>query len=339
MKKKINVGIIGAGRIGKIHIENIIRYIDEANIKTVADYYLDKVKDWVDTIGIKNLIKEPEEIINDPEIDAVFICSPTNTHARYIVEAAKAGKHIFCEKPIDLDLDTVKNTIKVVEEEEVKFQIGFNRRFDHNFRKVREMIVEGRIGDINLLKITSWDPQPPPIEYSMVCGGIFLDMTIHDFDMMRFLSGSEVTDVYAMATVRIDPDIGKICSDYDTAITNLKFKNGSIGVIDNCRKATHGYDQRVEVLGSKGTAAILNDMPSTAILSNDKGICYEKPFNFFIDRYADAYVDEIREFFSALKEDRQPSVGLIDGLRPLEMGLAALKSTKENRPVNIEEIL
>ncbi|TET49417.1 MAG: inositol 2-dehydrogenase, partial [Actinomycetota bacterium] len=238
----------------------------------------------------------------------------------------------------DLDIDTVRNTIKIVEKTGVKIQVGFNRRFDHNFRRVHDLIREGKIGTINLLKITSWDPEPPPLEYSKVCGGIFLDMTIHDFDMARFLSGSEVTEVYSLATVRIDPDIGKVCSDYDTAITSLKFENGSIGVIDNCRKATHGYDQRVEVLGSIGTAAILNDTPSTAILSNDKGVCYEKPLNFFIERYADAYIQEIREFFSAISEDRQPSVGLIDGLRPLEIGMAALTSAREGRPVKVEEI-
>lgn len=337
MKDKINIGIIGAGRIGKIHTENIIRYINEVRVKMVADYYPDQVKEWADNIGI-SLVKEPEEILNDPGIDAVFICSPTNTHAEYIVKASKAGKHIFCEKPIDLNLDTVKETIGVVKETGVKFQTGFNRRFDHNFRKIHDLIKDGKIGDINILKITSWDPEPPPIEYSMVCGGLFLDMTIHDFDMARFLSGSEVEEVYALAAVKIDPDIGKVCSDYDTAIISLKFEDGSIGVIDNCRKATHGYDQRVEVLGSKATAAILNDTPSTAILSDEKGVCYEKPKYFFTDRYADAYVEEAREFFLALTEDRQPSVSLIDGLKPLEIGLAALKSAQEGRPVKIEEV-
>jgi myo-inositol 2-dehydrogenase/D-chiro-inositol 1-dehydrogenase len=338
MKDKLDVGIIGAGRIGKIHTENIIRYIPDVNVKAVADYYPDQVKDWAEATGIKKLVKEPEEIIDDPDIDAVFICSPTNTHAEYTVKASKAGKDIFCEKPIDLDLDTVKATIKEVEKHSVKFQAGFNRRFDHNFRRVHDMIEDGSIGEINLLKITSWDPEPPPIEYSLACGGIFLDMTIHDFDMARFLSGTEVEEVYAIAAVRIDPDIGKVCKDYDTAIISLKFENGTIGVIDNCRQAMHGYDQRVEVLGSKGTAAILNDTPTTAVLSNDKGVCYEKPLNFFIERYADAYVNEIKEFFSAINEDRPPSVGLIDGLKPLEIGLAALKSAQEGRPVKIKEV-
>jgi len=337
MKDIINVGVIGAGRMGKIHTENIILYINEARVKTVADYCPDHVKDWADNIGI-NLVKEPEEIINDPDIDAVFICSPTDTHSKYSIEASKAGKDIFCEKPIDLSLDTVKKTIKIVKKTGVKFQAGFNKRFDHNFKRAHDIIKEGRIGDVNILKITSWDPKPPPIEYSMVCGGLFLDMTIHDFDMARFLSGSEVTEVYALGAVRVDPAIDKVCSDYDTAIISLKFENGAIGVIDNCRKAVHGYDQRLEVLGSTGTVAILNDAPSTAVLSDDKGVCYEKPKNNFIDRYADAYIAEIKEFFSALAQDRQPSVSIIDGLKPLEIGLTALKSAQEGRPVRIEEV-
>lgn len=339
MKDKINIGVIGAGRIGRLHTENISRYINEARVKTIADLYPEKVRDWAENLGIESIVKEPEIIINDPEINAVFICSPTDTHSKYIIMAAETGKDIFCEKPIDLDIKTVNDTVKIVKKEGVKFQAGFNRRFDHNFKKVHDLIKEGKIGNLNILKITSWDPGPPSVEYSMTCGGIFLDMTIHDFDMARFLSGKEVEEVSSMAAVRIDPDIGKLCSDYDTAITSLKFIDGSIGIIDNCRKAIHGYDQRVEVLGSEGAIAILNDTPTNVILSNDRGIFHDKPLNFFIDRYANAYIEEVKEFFSAIKEDRQPSVSLIDGLRPLEIGLAALKSAKEGRSIKIARAL
>lgn len=338
VNKKIKTAILGAGRIGKIHAENIIQYIPQAELVTIADIYIDRISEWAENLGIKNIIKNPDIAISDPSIDAVFICSPTDTHSKYIIEAARAGKDIFCEKPIDLDIAKIKEAIKEVEKTDIKFQIGFNRRFDHNFQKVHDLIRDGKIGDINLVKITSWDPEPPPLEYSMVCGGIFLDMTIHDFDMARFITGSEVSEVYASATARIDPELEKICSDYDTAITSLKFENGAIGVIDNCRKASHGYDQRIEVLGSKGTAAMLNDTPSTAVLSTDEGICYEKPFNFFIQRYAGAYIEEIKEFFDAISENRQPSVGIIDGLRPVEIGMAAKKSVIEGRPVKLEEV-
>jgi len=338
MSKKIKTGILGVGRIGKIHAENIKRFIPQAEIKTIADIYIDQAKDWANNMGITNLTKDSEKVINDPEIDAIFICSPTDTHSKYIIEAARVGKDIFCEKPIALDIGKIKEAIKVVQDSGIKFQIGFNRRFDHNFKRVHDLIKGGKIGIINLLKITSWDPRPPPLEYSKVCGGIFLDMTIHDFDMARFLSGSEVTEVYANATVRVDPDIGEVCADYDTAIISLKFENGAIGVIDNCRKSSHGYDQRVEVLGSEGTVAILNDTPSTAILSTDQGVCYEKPLYFFLQRYKGAYIDEIKEFYSAITEDRKPSVGVIDGLKPVEIGMAALKSAREGRPIKIEEI-
>ena len=339
MLKKIKIGVLGVGRIGKkIHAENIKRFIPQAEIKTIADIYVDQAKDWPDNMGIVNLTKDSEKVINDPKIDAIFICSPTDTHSKYIIEAARAGKDIFCEKPIALDIGKIKEAIKVVQDSGIKFQIGFNHRFDYNFKRVHDLIKDGKIGTINLLKITSWDPGPPPLEYSKVCGGIFLDMTIHDFDMARFLLGSEVTEVYANATVRVDPDIGKVCADYDTAIISLKFENGAIGVIDNCRKASHGYDQRVEVLGSEGTVAILNDTPSTAILSTDQGVCYEKLLYFFLQRYEGAYIDEIKEFYSAITEDRKPSVGVMDGLKPVEIGMAALKSAREGRPVKIEEI-
>lgn len=336
--KKIKIAILGGGRIGKIHAENIIRYIPQASIVTIADIFPEQLDSWAKRMGIINLIKDPEKAIKDPNIDVVFICSPTDTHSKYIISAAQAGKDIFCEKPVDLDITKIKEAIDVVKRSKVKLQIGFNRRFDHNFKRVHDIIRQGKIGDINLVKITSWDPEPPSIEYSKVCGGIFLDMTIHDFDMARFITGSEVTEVFANAAVRIDPNIGKVCADYDTAITSLKFDNGAIGVIDNCRKASHGYDQRVEVLGSRGSVAILNDTPTTAILSTDQGICYEKPYHFFIERYSDAYIEEVKEFFNAIEEDRQTSVGILDGLKAIEIGMTALKSAKEKRMVKVEEI-
>jgi len=336
--KKINTAIIGAGRIGKIHTENILRYVSQAEIRVVADIFADQLQNWAENLGINKLIKDPEKAINDPEVDAVFICSPTDTHSKYIIEAAQAGKDIFCEKPIDFDIVKIKEAIKTVENSGVKFQIGFHRRFDHNFSRVYDIISQGKIGQINLVKITSWDIEPPPIEFLKVCGGIFLDMTIHDFDMARFITGSEVTEVFANAAVRIDPDIGKVCADYDTAITSLKFENGAIGVIDNCRKASYGHDQRVEVLGSEGAVAILNDTPSKAFLSTKEGVCYEKPLPTFLDRYTNAYIEEIKEFFRAIAENRNPAVGIVDGLKPIEIGMAALKSVREGRPVKIEEI-
>mgnify|MGYP001371973216 FL=1 len=208
MEEKVKLGIIGAGRIGKLHAENVLFNIHNAELKAVADIYADKIKDWAHGLGIKNVYSDYKEILKDPEIDAVMICSSTDTHAQIIIEAANAGKHIFCEKPIDFDINRIYQALDAVDKAGIKLQIGFNRRFDHNFKKVRDLVKEGQIGDPHIIKITSRDPAPPPIEYVRVSGGIFLDMTIHDFDMARYLSGSEVVEVYTNAAVLVDPAIG-----------------------------------------------------------------------------------------------------------------------------------
>jgi len=336
MSRKIKIGIIGAGRIGKLHAENIAYNLNNyAEIKSISDLYADKIKDWATNLGIKNVYEDYKQIINDPEIEAVLVCSSTNTHSIISIEAANAGKHIFCEKPVDLSVDKINATLEAVKKAGVKFQVGFNRRFDHNFRKVREMIKEGKIGQPHIIRITSRDPQPPPIEYVKVSGGIFLDMTIHDFDMARYLSGSEVKEVYTSAAVLIDPAIGE-AGDLDTAVVVLKFENGAIGVIDNSRKATYGYDQRVEVFGSNGCITVSNDAPSSAVLSTGNGVQSEKPKYFFLERYKDSFVDEMREFFEAVINDTETPVTGIDGLKPVLIGLAARKSYDEGRPVAVE---
>jgi len=291
---------------------------------------------WAYGIGIKNAYKDYRKIIEDEEIDAVFICSSTDTHAKLIIESSKASKHVFCEKPIDLNVEKIKEAIDAAEKAGVKFQVGFNRRFDHNFKRVREYVKDGEIGDIHILRIASRDPQPPPIEYVKVSGGIFLDMMIHDFDMARYLTGSEVSEVYAAGDTLIDPSI-KQYGDVDTAVVTLKFENGAIGVIDNSRKAVYGYDQRVEVFGSKGCAAAQNDKPNTVEISTGDGVCSEKPKYFFLERYKDAYIDEIKSFIESILEDKEPPVGGIDGLKPVLIGLAAKKSLETGKPVRVED--
>jgi len=337
VKRKIKVGVIGAGRIGKIHTENIIRYVPQAEIAAVADIYVDRIKDWANDFGIEKLTTDYMEILNDDEIEIVIICSPTDTHSKIIIESAEVGKHIFCEKPIDLDLGKIRQTIKSIDKSGVKFQIGFNRRFDHNFKKIKELIKNGSAGNIYLVKITSWDPEVPPIEYVKVSGGLFLDMAIHDFDMARFLTDSEAKEVYAVGDVFINPAV-KDAGDIDTAIVTLRLENGAMVVIDNCRKAPHGYDQRVEVLGSKGFVFTSNDTETTAALGTESGIHSEKPFYFFTQRYKDSYINEILTFFDAVINNKNTPVGAVDGLRPVIMGMAAIKSLKENRPVKIEEV-
>jgi myo-inositol 2-dehydrogenase/D-chiro-inositol 1-dehydrogenase len=332
MEKKLKLGIIGAGRIGKIHAENVVNHIRTVEIKAISDLYADKVSDWANSLGIKNVYADYHQILNDPEINAVMICSSTNTHSQITIEAAKAGKHIFCEKPIDYDLNRIQAALDAVKTAGVKFQVGFNRRFDHNFKQVHELVKTGKIGDPHIIKITSRDPAPPSIDYVKVSGGIFLDMTIHDFDMARYLSGSEVVEVFTAGAVLVDKAIGA-AGDVDTAVITLKFKNGAIGVIDNSRRAAYGYDQRVEVFGSKGSITVSNDTPSSAVLSTDEGVFSDKPKYFFLERYADSFLDEVSQFFDCVLNHKETPVTGIDGLQPVLIGLAAKKSYETGKPV------
>ena len=333
----MKIGLIGAGRIGKLHGELLTYHVPEAVIKTVAEIDIDNIKEWAKQLNIFNLTTDAAEVLNDPEIEAVLICSSTDTHAQLIIEAAKAGKHIFCEKPIDFNIERIQQALDSVQNAAVKLQIGFNRRFDHNFRKVREFVESGKVGDVHIVKITSRDPAPPPMAYLQVSGGIFLDMTIHDFDMARYLSISEVEEVYAQGAVLIDPAISAI-GDVDTAITTLTFKNGAMGVIDNSRQAVYGYDQRVEVFGSKGYVEVENDFPNSAKLSTADGVTSDKPQYFFLERYKMSYIEELKAFVDAVAKGKEPPVTGNDGLQPVLIGMAALKSLKEKRPVKIKEI-
>ena len=332
----INVGILGAGRIGRVHAENLAYRIPDAQILAVADVIEDAAKKLAADLRIPAVFSDPRAIFDDTRIDAVIICSSTDTHAQLIEDAAAAKKHIFCEKPIALDLAKIDHALAAVQQAGVKLQIGFNRRFDPSFKRVRESITSGQIGTPHILRITSRDPAPPPIAYVKVSGGIFLDMTIHDFDMARFLLG-DVTEVYAAANVLVDPEIGK-AGDVDTAVITLRFANGALGVIDNSRKAVYGYDQRVEVFGSGGVAIANNKTPDTVVQSDAVGVHSAKPLHFFIERYADAYVAEMQEFVRCVIEDKTPSVTGMDGRAPVVIGYAALKSAKENRPVKLSEV-
>lgn len=334
----LKVGIIGAGRIGKVHAESITKYVPNAEVKAIADPFMtEETKAWAKSMGIKDVYTDHKKILEDSEIEAVLVCSSTDTHSTMSIEAAEAGKHIFCEKPIDHNLERIYQVLDVVEKAGVKFQVGFNRRFDHNFKAVKEAVRNGKVGDPHIIKITSRDPEAPPVEYVKVSGGIFLDMTIHDFDMVRYLSGSEVEEVYAAGNVLVDPAIGE-AGDVDTAIVTLKFANGALGVIDNSRRAAYGYDQRAEVFGSKGSVAVSNDKNSTAVISTADGVGTEKPLYFFLERYMQSFADEIKEFIDAIVNDTEVPVTGVDGLKPVLIGLAAKKSLEEGRPVKISEI-
>jgi myo-inositol 2-dehydrogenase/D-chiro-inositol 1-dehydrogenase len=335
--KKIKVAVAGLGRIGKIHLKNLCRNFSEIEVMAVMDVF-DESKAIADEFNIPVFVKDFDELLAIPELDAVIICSPTDTHADYVVKAAKAGKQIFCEKPLDLSLDRVKEVLQIVEETGVKLMLGFNRRFDPEFKKIRQLVVNDAVGDPQIIKITSRDPGPPPISYIKVSGGMFLDMTIHDFDMARYISGKQVKEVYAKGAVMIDPEIGK-AGDIDTAIITLTFGDGTMAVIDNCRKAVYGYDQRLEVFGSKGMAQAENNYPNNHKLYTESGVSGDLPLHFFLERYDASYNQEIREFIDALVSGGKMPVDGNDGLQSIAIGLAAKKSIAENRPVSLSEIL
>ncbi|MDE5756812.1 MAG: inositol 2-dehydrogenase [Clostridia bacterium] len=334
----INIGIIGAGRIGKVHCESIMCYAKGATVKTVADPFMnEETEKWLKGMGVEKTTKDYHDILNDTHIDAVLICSSTDTHAPISIEAIKAGKHVFCEKPVDHDIAKINEVKKALQGSKVKYQVGFNRRFDHNFMAVREAVKQGKIGALNVLKICSRDPGAPPVSYIKVSGGIFLDMTIHDFDMVRYLSGEEVESVFAMGGVMVDKAIGE-AGDIDTAVITLRLKSGALAVIDNCRRATYGYDQRAEAFGELGQVAISNDCASNAVVSNADGVTAEKPLLFFLERYMQAYVNEINQFVDCVVNDKPVPVSIEDGLQAVVIGVAAKKSLEEGRPVRLDEI-
>lgn len=335
--RTLNVAVIGCGRIGRIHAENLATRIPGARLVATADVAVNAATEVAAQLHVAKATGDYHELLADAAIDAVAICSSTDTHSRIIQEATAARKHIFCEKPIDYDLSRIRAALAAVEKAKVKLQIGFNRRFDPSFAKVRELVAAGAIGQPHVIRITSRDPGPPPIEYIKVSGGIFLDMTIHDFDMVRFLSGSEAEDVYAIGDALVDPAI-RDAGDVDTAIVTMRLKNGALATIDNSRKAIYGYDQRVEVFGSKGSVAAGNRTPDAHVLTDAAGVHEAKPLHFFLERYAEAYVIEMRAFVDAVLKDQTPPATGADGLQPVIMGLAATKSLREGRPVKLSEI-
>jgi len=337
MGRKVNLGLIGAGRIGKVHAETIAFRIPEATLAAVADPNLDAARELSARCGCPRAVSAADELLSDTALDAVLICSSTNTHADLVIQAARARKHIFCEKPIDYSLEKIDRVLAEVREAGVKLQIGFNRRFDANFQRVHRAVASGEIGAPHRIHIVSRDPGPPPISYVKVSGGMFLDMTIHDFDMARFLIRSEVREVFTAAAVRIDPEIGA-AGDVDTAMIVLSFENGVIGSIDNCRRAPYGYDQRVEVLGSKGSIATENCYPNTAVVSTEDSVRRDLPLNFFMDRYLESFARELRAFVDAVGNDTPTPVTGLDGRAPVVMALAARKSYDEHRPVALHEV-
>ncbi|MFT3945804.1 MAG: inositol 2-dehydrogenase [Agriterribacter sp.] len=335
MSRKLKTGIIGLGRIGQIHLANLLYHTPNAEVVIASDVS-EAAHAFAKKAGVA-ATASAEEVINHPDVEAVIICAPTPQHVPYTIAAAQAKKHVFCEKPLDVTIPAIVSAQKAVKDNGVKLMLGFNRRFDPNFARIRTLVTNGSIGDPHIVKVTSRDPAPPPLEYVKVSGGLFLDMTIHDFDMARYITGSEVTEVYVKGDALIDPRI-KQYNDIDTAVIVLTFANGAIGVIDNSRKAVYGYDQRLEVFGSKGMAKAENNTPDNVIRFDDKSGQSALPLHFFLKRYEKAYQSCIQTFVDCVLNDKPSPVDAHDGLMATVVGLAAGISLKEGRPVKIEDV-
>jgi myo-inositol 2-dehydrogenase/D-chiro-inositol 1-dehydrogenase len=332
--RKANIGVIGAGRIGRIHARNLKFQIPGARIIAIADVIIEAAQKLSDELEIPVYEEDYRRLLRNEDIQAVIICSSTDTHAQIIIEAAEAGKHIFCEKPIALEMEKIDRALAAVDKAGVKLQVGFNRRFDPSFKKAKELVESGKIGTPHLLRISSRDPQPPPIDYIKSSGGLFLDMMIHDFDMARYLLKEEVTEMMATGHCLIDSSIGK-CGDIDTALVLLKFQSGALGTIDNSRQAVYGYDQRIEVFGSEGSVVVENKTPTEVTLHSAESIQSDKPLYFFLERYQEAYLAEMNHFITCILEDKEPCVGGLDGKISVAMGYAALESFQKGTFVKV----
>ncbi len=337
MERSIGIGIVGIGRIGRLHAEVLTQRVPGATVSAVSDPVAAEAP-WLDELGIPVSYRSHRDLLSDPAVEAIYVCSSTDTHARIVIDGARAGKHLFCEKPIDLDPLRVQEALDAVREAGVLLQVGFNRRFDRNHAGAARAVREGRVGKVELIKITSRDPEPPPPEYVAASGGLFLDMMIHDFDMVRFLSASEVTAVHAAGTVLVDPAIGA-AGDIDTAVVTLWLESGAIAVIDNSRRAVYGYDQRSEVFGSAGMVRVENDLSNRVQIFDRDGSHGRNPLHFFLERYGEAFVAESRAFVAAINGDGPVPVTGRDGLAPIYIALAAQKSFAEARRVEVREVM
>ncbi len=332
----LRVGVLGVGRIGRMHADLLAREVPGVAVTAIHDAHRPFADEVSAHLGVPAAESEAALLAAD-DVDAVAICTATDTHADLIVAAAQAGKAIFCEKPVSLSLEAVDRALDAVQAAGVPFQIGFNRRFDPAHAAVAAAVRDGVVGAPHLARITSRDPAPPPLEYARHSGGLFLDMTIHDYDMARFVVGSDIVEVYARGAVRVDPAIAEF-GDVDTAVITLVHENGCLTAIDNSRQARYGYDQRVEVFGSEGMAASENPPAHTARTMTGEGTRAPGLPHFFLERYVPSYVREWQAFVAAVTTGAPTPVGPRDARAPLVAGLAAWQSVREGRPVRTAEV-
>ena len=330
----LKVGLLGAGRIAGVHATAITSH-PRSELTAVSDFYPEAAEKLAAQYGA--VARSTDEIIADPEIDAVLIATSTDTHSDLIEAATRAGKAVLCEKPVDLSLERARACQNVVDATGRPVMIGFNRRFDTNFGALKAAHAAGEIGKAELLSITSFDPAPPPVAYIKVSGGIFRDMMIHDFDMANFIIGSAPVSISSTASSIVDPEIGA-AGDFDTAIVTLRYAGGELAVIKNSRRAVYGYDQRVELLGSEGLLQAQNMLENTVVKSGTQGVTGAKPTYFFLERYMQAYEAEWSAFVAAITEGAALPVTLSDGVLALAMAEAATKSAKTGQPVLLADI-
>ncbi|HFY0602634.1 TPA: inositol 2-dehydrogenase [Legionella pneumophila] len=329
-KKTCRIGIVGAGRIGRLHAENILFHLPQFELVAIADPQIDR--NWAEKLGIAIVSTQSEDVLCHPDLDAVLIASPSHLHLEQIITTSLHGKAIFCEKPIGLNEEEIEKTLNIIKNNNTLLQLGFNRRFDPGFANIQKRVQLGEIGTPHILRITSRDPACPSKEYCATSGGIFMDMSIHDFDMARFLMQSEVVEVYATGAVLINPDFEQF-DDVDTAIIQLRFANGAFGVIDNSRQAIYGYDQRVEVFGSGGMLLAENQLEHTVSRYSANATDSAKPQYFFLERYHQAYLAELNAFYSAWNDNQTSPVSGLDGLQALRIAKAAKQSLETHLPV------
>ncbi len=330
--RTIIAGLVGAGRIGRMHAANIMALVPGVNLKWVADTALDE--EWAANSGIPRYTREISEMLADPELEAVVIATSSTAHVSVIKTVAAAGKHIFCEKPIAFIPEEIEDATKAAGDAGVKLQVGFNRRFDPDFRRVREAVETGAVGDVHIIRITNRDPVRPTLEFIPHSGGLFMDFCIHDFDTVRYISGVEVEEIHVMGAALIDPEIEKL-GDIDTALITLKLSNGALCTIDNSRETNYGYDQQIEVFGSKGSIWARNTTPTMAHLSTAEGVFTDKPHFSFVERFEQAFVEEQRQFFACVREEKPVPVSGEDAMAAVRISQAAARSHQSNEPVRI----
>jgi len=337
----VKVGVIGCGRIGLVHLEAITKAPGVTPV-IVSNPTVSKAEAAAAQYNVPKFTGDAMDVITDPEVDAVWICSPSQYHAEQIKAAAANGKHVFCEKPLATDLSETVEAINACSEAGVKLMTGLQRRFDENFRRVRTAVEKNEVGDTIMIKLCSRDPAPPPFSYVKGGGGIFADMAVHDLDMSRFLAGEDPIDILAIGSCHIDKEIEKLegSEAFDTASCIVRYPNGVQAMIDVCRQSSFGYDQRAEVLGTKGMIQTDNVYPNTAkIYRNDFTGNADMPYDFFLSRYNEAYVTETIAFCESLVNDTPVPCTGQDGLAALIMAIAADKSAAENRWVRFDEVV